>query len=64
MNDKRKKILIALADNNMKVTEAAKSLFLHRNTVLFHLRKVKEETGLDPCKFHDLCKLYAMVIGE
>lgn len=29
----------------------------HRNTVLYHLDKVKRQTGLDPRRFYDLVEL-------
>jgi DNA-binding PucR family transcriptional regulator len=50
-------IIIALADNNMNITKASRVLYVHRNTVEYHIRKVKLSTGLDPTNFYDLCKL-------
>ena len=64
MSELDKKVIIALADNRMNTTDAANSLQMHRNTVLYHIEKVKRKTGLDPRDFHDMCKLFAMVSGE
>ena len=53
-------IILALADNNMNESETARMLFMHRNTVVYHIGKVKKLTGLDPTNFYDLCKLVKM----
>ncbi len=37
-----------LLDNNLNVSSAAKALFIHRNTLVFRLEKLKELTGLCP----------------
>jgi carbohydrate diacid regulator len=61
--DKRDvEIILALADNNMNETQTARDLYMHRNTVIYRLRKVKKLTGLDPMNFYDLCKLVERVI--
>ena len=57
-------IIKALADNNMNVAEVGKQMFMHRNTVLYHSDKIKEETGLDPRVFYDLIKLLEIVKWE
>ena len=63
MDERDVKIILALADNNMNESETARVLFMHRNTVIYHLGKVKRLTGLDPMNFYDLCKLVQLV-GE
>jgi carbohydrate diacid regulator len=35
------------------VSETAKRLFIHRNTLLYRLDKIKQETGLDVRSFND-----------
>jgi carbohydrate diacid regulator len=44
-------------DNSLSITKTAKALFMHRNTLLYRLRRVKEITGLDPKKFDDAVQL-------
>lgn len=51
-------IIVALADNQLKVTEAAKKLFMHRTTVNYHIRKIYASTGKNPLDFYDLCELF------
>ena len=53
-------IVLALAENNMNESETARSLFMHRNTVVYHIGKVKKLTGLDPTNFYDLVELVQM----
>jgi len=40
-------------DNNLSICKTAKALYIHRNTLLYRLKKIKELTGLDPKKFDD-----------
>lgn len=53
-------IVIAMANHNMNATDVARAIFVHRNTVLYHLDKVKRHTGLDPRRFYDLVELVKM----
>lgn len=50
-------VIIALAEHDLNVVAAARSLHYHRNTLTYHMDKIKEETGKDPGKFYDLCEL-------
>ena len=60
MTKQESRIIIALANNKLSALRAAKSLNYHRNTILYHVRNVRKETGLDPYDFFDMQKLYAM----
>lgn len=42
---------------DMNVQASAESLFVHKNTVLYRLNKIKERTGLDPQSFRDAVAL-------
>lgn len=57
MNEKQARAVIALADNNMNVQATADQLYYHRNTVIYHLSRVYEQTGKNPMNFYDLCEL-------
>lgn len=57
MNKEDAHIVIAMANHNMNVTDVARAIFTHRNTVLYHLNKVKRQTWLDPRRFYDLIEL-------
>ncbi len=63
-NNKKKKInetlletLKAFFDNNLSISKTAQAIYIHRNTLLYRLRRVKEITGLDPKKFDDAIQL-------
>jgi sugar diacid utilization regulator len=49
-----------MANHNMNVTDVARAIFAHRNTVLYHLNKVQQQTGLAPRRFYDLVELVKM----
>lgn len=55
-------IIVALADNQLKITEAAKKLFMHRTTVGYHVRKIQKATGKNPLDFYDMCDLFPTAI--
>lgn len=57
MTQFQKVIIRELAKNNMNVTKTARTLFFHRNTIDYHVRQIRLETGLNPLKFYDLLKL-------
>lgn len=57
LTEKEKEAIIAYADSNMNGSRTGKKIFLHRNSVYYRLRNVKEKTGLDPFNFYDLVKL-------
>lgn len=60
MNKEDAHIVVAMANHNMNVTNVARAIFVHRNTVLYHLNKVKQQTDLDARRFYDLVELVKM----
>jgi carbohydrate diacid regulator len=46
---------------NLNMTETAKILYIHRNTLIYRLRKIKEETGYDPHTFKEAVPLQLAV---
>ena len=54
-------IIRGMANHNLNMTETAKSLFMHRNTVLYHCEKIKQKTGADPRDFFGCCNLLVFV---
>ena len=57
MSELHKEIILTYISCYMNISKTAKALHLHRNTVTYHLYKIREVTGLDPFNFHDLVKL-------
>lgn len=58
-----KTLIFSLAKNNMNVSEVSRKLFMHRNTVVYNLERIKRLTGLNPMSFFDLVELVRRV-GE
>ena len=56
----RCKIILALANNSMRVSWAANELDLNHATVLYHLKWIECITGKDPMNFYDLIDLVRM----
>ena len=61
MDKRDAEVILALADNNMNESKTARVLYMHRNSIVYHTRKVKKVTGLDPTNFYDLHKLVQMI---
>ena len=61
LNDIDKKAILAYAASNMNATDAANKLYVHRNTLIYRLNRLKQKTGLDPQCFYDLIKLVKLV---
>lgn len=55
------KVLKTLADSNLNITECARKLYMHRNTVVYHVNRIYKETNLNPIKFYDMCKLLGKI---
>ena len=49
--------LKAFFDNNLSISKTAQTIYIHRNTLLYRLRRVKEITGFDPKKFDEAVQL-------
>lgn len=52
-------ILVTLAHYNLNVAATARKLFMHRNTVDYHVRMILRNTGKNPLVFYDLVDLLA-----
>ncbi len=49
--------LQAFFDCNMNIQDTASALFLHKNTIIYRIKKIKEITGYDPQIFRDALAL-------
>lgn len=60
MNDKDREMIKNLCECNMNVSQVARVMYCHRNTITYHIEKIRKETNLDPLRFDDLVKLREM----
>lgn len=50
-------VIVKLAKNNINAAATARDMFMHRNTVDYHIRMVYRNTGKNPLVFYDLLEL-------
>ena len=53
-------------ENNLNISETARQLFVHRNTLVYRLERLEKEIGLDIRKFEDAMtfKIAMMVLSH
>lgn len=49
-------------DCNLNVAQAARKMYVHRNTLLYRIDKIQKELGLDLLNFHDALKLKVLIL--
>lgn len=64
MRNELMETLEAFFESSMNITDTAKKLGVHRNSVIYRLSKIKEVTGLDPSYFRDLVQLYLAFLSR
>ena len=67
MSEQAAKIVLLMAQHNLRAYRVAKAMPCHVNAVQYWIDKIKRETGLDPKDFYDMMKLLPMaeeVLGE
>lgn len=64
LSEDRCKIILSLADNKMNVSEVSRQLYMHRNTVVYHINRIRQITGKDPLNFYDLYRLVILAKEE
>lgn len=61
LTKKHSAVILALAAKNMSISDTARQMFMHRNTIIYHIERIKKITGKDPLNFYDLVELVAWV---
>ena len=57
MTEQQAKMVLAYAKGSMRARAAASEVFVTAGDVHYQFKKIKQETGLDPKNFFDLCRL-------
>lgn len=63
-NEEEQKTLKLFLENELNITETAKKLYIHRNTLNYRLDKIAQKTKLDPRKLDDAILLRILLIYE
>ena len=62
MNDEMQTTITKFFDNNLNLSEAARKLYIHRNTLIYRLDKIQKVTGLDLRRFEDSMLLKIIIM--
>lgn len=57
LDDTLKQTMEALFENNLNISETARVLYIHRNTLLYRITKIEKITKLNPAQFNDAMQL-------
>ena len=55
-------LVLSFLENNLNISETAKHVFMHRNTLIYRLDKITKLTGLDIRKFDDAMTMYILLV--
>lgn len=65
LNEEMQRTIRIFMDSNLNLSEAARSIFIHRNTLVYRLDKLQAATGLDLRKFDDAATFkFLMQLGS
>lgn len=53
-----------MCEHSLSIQKVAKVMFMHRNTIVYHIERIKEKYGLNPKCYKDLKKLEQIVNSE
>jgi len=62
LNDEMLSTVLTFFGNNLNLSEAARKLFIHRNTLIYRLEKIQKITGLDLRNFDDAVLLKTVIM--
>lgn len=60
-------VIVKMTRNNINAAATARDMFMHRNTIDYHIRMIYRNTGKNPLNFYDLMELLPMaqrILGE
>lgn len=62
LNEEMLTTVLTFFANNLNLSEAARKLFIHRNTLIYRLEKIQKTTGLDLRNFDDAVLLKTVIM--
>ena len=64
LDERDRKIIRLMADCNLRVSEVAVRVPMHRNSVEYAITRIEAKTGLNPKLFYDLVMLLGIIGKE
>ncbi|SHJ53710.1 PucR family transcriptional regulator [Tepidibacter formicigenes] len=58
LDDETIKVGVSFIENNLNISKTASKFFIHRNTLIYKLEKIKEKTDMDIRNFNDAKDFY------
>jgi carbohydrate diacid regulator len=62
LNEEMQKTVEKFFENSLNLSEAARNLYIHRNTLIYRLEKIQKITGLDLRNFEDAVLLKVLIM--
>lgn len=57
MTELQAEIILKLAENTFVISTVANQMYRHRNSITYHIERIRAETGKDPMTFYDMVEL-------
>lgn len=64
MKEREIEIIKLMCQFNLNSSKVAQNMFLHRNSVEYHIKQIKKKYQLDPHNYYDLIKLEQIADGK
>ena len=61
LTEREKRILWSMFRHSLNASAAGREMYYGKNTIVYHLDKIKTKTGLDPRNFFDAVELLEML---
>lgn len=62
MTKEQAEIILAFAENDMRIEPTGKQLYMSGANVSYNLNKIHKQVGWNPRKFYDLCYLVGTAV--
>lgn len=57
-------LIRAMCKNDLNISAAGRELYFHRNTIVLHLDRLRQKTGLDGRTFYGAARLLLLSMRE
>lgn len=62
MTRQQAELILAFAENDMRIEPTGKKLYMSGANVAYHLTKIRKQMGWNPRNFYDLCYLVGIAL--